>query len=114
MHTRVVAVRCFAEHTAGGWEAHCADLGLMVRGDSLESVKQELDQLIHAHIDDTLVMRRTPSRSASPRDILALRLRYWGLYLAGRLGLRTDALRNGPAPRRARPSAQRVPARSMR
>ena len=114
MHTRMVAVRCFAEHTDHGWEAHCVDLGLTVRGQTLQSVKDELDHLSHERIDDTLVLRRTPPRSPSRRDVLALRLRYWGLYLAGRLGLRTDALRNGAAHRRARPHEARVAARTMR
>lgn len=113
MNTRVVAVRCFAEHTGGGWEAHCVDLGLTVRGESLESVKNELDHMIHEHIDDTLVLRRAPRRSPSPRDVLALRLRYWGLYLAGRLGLRTDALRHAEQ-RRSRAHSARVPARATR
>ena len=113
MHTRMVAVRCFAEHTAGGWEAHCVDLGLTVRGESLESVKSELDHLIHEHIDDTLVLRRPTPRSRSPRDVLALRLRYWGLYLAGRLGLRTDVLRLAEQ-RRSRAHAARVPVRAAR
>jgi len=104
MHNKqVVAVRCFAEETAGEWEAHCVDLGITVKGESLEAVKSELDQLIHEHIDHTIAMRRTPARdgahphtrgSPSAKSPLALRLRYWGLYLAGRLGLRSDALRD--------------------
>ena len=105
MSKQVVAVRCFAEENAGQWEAHCVDLGLTVRGESLELVKAKLDDLIHQHIDRKVAMRRTPARQntqahdrtgASLRSPIALRLRYWGLYLAGRLGFREDALRNAP------------------
>ncbi len=97
MRSRTVAVRCFAEHSASGWEAHCVDLGLSVRGESLERVKCELDTLVHRVLDDALVKRRPAIRAhASPaRAIVALRLRYWGLLLAGTLGLRRDALREG-------------------
>jgi len=113
--TRVVAVRCFAEETAGGWEAHCVDLGLTVSGDSLESVKSELDTLIHERIDDQVAMRRTSARdAASPRSPLQLRLRYWGLYLAGRLGLRNDALRDGTVRRAGRGYTPRMATRSAR
>ncbi|HZQ62180.1 MAG TPA: hypothetical protein VFC24_12570 [Casimicrobiaceae bacterium] len=108
MHKQVVAVRCFAEETAGQWEAHCVDLGLAVKGDSLESVKAELDHLIHQHIDDKIATRSTARelppqrRDGTPaRSPIALRMRYWGLYLAGRLGLRTDALRDDAMRRRA-------------
>lgn len=110
MRSRVVAVRCFAEEAAGRWEAHCVDLGLSVRGNSLDEVKEELDTLIHELIDHTLVMRRRAPRSApSPRNPLQLRLRYWGLLIAGRLGLRNDALRDGARnyPPRAIPRAVR-------
>lgn len=111
MRSRVVAVRCFAEQCSEGWEAHCVELGLRVRGASLDVVKRDLDRLIHERIDDTLVKRRNAPRPAtsSRRGPLALRLRYWGLYLAGRLGMRDDALRPGsrqyvprPIPRLAR------------
>ena len=97
MRSRVVAVRCFAEESARGWEAHCVDLGLTVHGGSLDEVRKELDTLIHQLIDDKLVKRRKALRSLapSPRGPLELRLRYWGLLLAGRLGLRTNALRDG-------------------
>jgi len=111
MQQEVVAVRCFAEQTGTGWEAHCVDLGITVQGDTLDSVKSELDNRIHEHIDSSLAAR--PSRAAATaarRAPLALRLRYWGLFLAGRLGLRSDALRDPRAvsarrsvePRRAR------------
>ncbi len=111
MRSRVVAVRCFAEEMPGGWEAHCVDLDLTVRGETLEAVKQQLDTMIHDLIDDALVKRRRTSRPAatSSRGPLALRLRYWGLLLAGRMGLRTNVLRDGArqctprlAPRAAR------------
>ncbi len=110
MRSRMVAVRCFAEEEAGGWEAHCVDLGLSVRGKSLDEVKKELDTLIHELIDDKLGMRRRSGRSApSPRGPLQLRWRYWGLLIAGRLGLRNDALRDGARnyPARAMPRAVR-------
>ena len=111
MRSRVVAVRCFAEESTAGWEAHCVDLGLTVRGNDLESVRQQLDTMIHELIDEALVKRRRTGRPASTlrRGPLALRLRYWGLLLAGRMGLRTNALRDGArqctprmAPRAAR------------
>lgn len=97
MRSRVVAVRCFAEESSGRWEAHCVDLGLTVHGDTLDAVKNELDALIHERLDDSFVNRRRTSRGAAsaPRGRLSLRLRYWGLLLAGRLGLRNDALRSG-------------------
>ena len=111
MRSRVVAMRCFAEESATGWEAHCVELGVTVHGDTLDAVKRELDTLIHQIIDDELVRRRRTSRipSRSLRGPLALRLRYWGLLLAGRMGLRTDALRQGA--RDYRPRAVPRPAR---
>src|SRR5512141_1237239 len=90
MRSRMVAVRCFAEQSGSVWEAHCVDLGLTVRGDSLERVKHELDVLVHRRLDDALVKRRPAARVAtsSRRGAVALRLRYWSLRLAGTLGLR--------------------------
>ena len=113
MRSRVIAMRCFAEQMAGRWEAHCVELGLTVRGDSLDAVKSELDRLVHEQIDDTVVRRRTTRAPAvSPRGPLELRLRYWGLRLAGRLGLRTDALQGSrPGARRYEP---RIVARPTR
>ncbi len=103
MRSRTLAVRCFAEQSASGWEAHCVDLGLTVRGDSLERVQRELDVLVHRMLDEALVKRRPAGRAnaSSPRAAVALRLRYWGLLLAGTLGLRRDVLRTGMRRRRA-------------
>lgn len=105
MNTRVVGMRCFAEQTAGGnWEAHCVDLGLKAEGDSLQKVKSKLDRLIHQHIDEDAEVISTPAPAeASPGRLMQLRLRYWGLYLAGRLGLRDDALRTAAMPRSSQP-----------
>lgn len=102
MRSRMVAVRCFAEQSGSVWEAHCVDLGLTVRGDSLERVKHELDVLVHRRLDDALVKRRPAARVAasSRRAAVALRLRYWSLRLAGTLGLRRDALRERLSQRR--------------
>ncbi len=113
MRSRVVAVRCFAEENSGQWEAHCVDLDLTVKGESLDAVKGELDRLVHEAIDEA-VLRRRSSRSASraPGTSLQLRLRYWGLRLAGGLGWRNDALQ-GP-PRRARRFDPRAVSRAMR
>ena len=107
MRSRVVAVRCFAEQNSGRWEAHCVELGLTVRGESLEAVKAELDRLVHELIDDTVIRRRTDrAPQPSTRGPLELRLRYWGLRLAGRLGWRTDALQGmRPGARRYEPRA---------
>ena len=121
MQPEVVAVRCFAEQKGTGWEAHCVDLGITVQGDTLDSVKSELDSRIHEHIDGTRHARA--QATASRRGPLALRLRYWGLYLAGRFGLRNDALRDRrrcvatrrPEPRRARFGPEpRMATRSVR
>ena len=113
MRPRIVAVRCFAEQTRSGWEAHCVDLGLTVRGDSLEHVKRDLDALVHRMLDDRLVKRRStvPRQHAARLGALALRLRYWGLRVAGGLGFRRDALRNHAGQRRARPMSVRSAAR---
>ncbi|MEP7205614.1 MAG: hypothetical protein ABI920_01650 [Casimicrobiaceae bacterium] len=95
MRSKVVAVRCFAEQTAGRWEARCVDLDLTVRGESLDAVKCELDRLIHESIDAAAIRRRSiRCDAAAARGPLHLRLKYWGLRLAGRLGWREDALRS--------------------
>lgn len=107
MRSRVVAVRCFAEQNAGLWEAHCVELGLTVQGESLDVVKSELDRLVHELIDDTVIRRRTDRAPQPGRGALELRLRYWGLRLAGRLGLRADALQG------TRPGARRYEARAV-
>lgn len=95
MRPRTVAVRCFAEQSTNGWEAHCVDLALTVRGDSLERVKRELDTMVHRVLDDQLLRTRKMHVGARPllRKAIALRLRYWGLVVAGSLGLRRNVLR---------------------
>jgi hypothetical protein len=112
MRPRTVAVRCFAEQSTAGWVAHCVELGLTVKGDSLERVKRELDALVHRQLDDQLVRRRPTLRAGarSARSALALHLRYWGLLMAGTLGLRRDALRDRVHQRRV--VATRTPSRA--
>lgn len=102
MAPRIVAMRCFAEQSRGTWQAHCVDLGLTVRGNSLDEVRTALDGLVRRVLDAGHAGGRSSRPLRAPVSRTRLLLRYLALRLSGLLGLREDRLRPLPQPVRAR------------
>lgn len=76
-------LRCFAEEKDGYWQVFCVDLNLAAQGDSLSSVKQKLEHMIHDYLEDALVGedREHANYMLRRNSPLPIRLRYYQLYI---------------------------------
>ena len=79
-------VTCYAWGTTGEWEAICVDLDLVAQGESLEDVRQQIDDAIDTFI--SYVAELPPSERAmllKRKTPLALRLQLRFFYGLSRL-----------------------------
>jgi hypothetical protein len=97
MPRTVLAMRCYAEECAEGWQAHCVELDLTACGPSLDDTRAALERQIHVTLD-----AREHGEDGSPVSTAGRNrhlVRYCALRLAADLGLRRDMLHeHGQAP----------------
>lgn len=85
MKTRQLTIKCFAKQTEGVWVAVCLDFYLAAQGESMEEVKNKLEEQIYNYVEEALLDKQYGDQLLNRRAPLSSWLEYYYIRATQRL-----------------------------